>query len=496
MEDEISEKLSAFVLTKEEDEVALLSEDDVKLSRKECERSLMGKIFTYKNIHLGGLKAAMEIAWGFPQGFRVLEVGMGIYQFVFGKEADLIRVLASCPWLYNNHLIVLQRWSAGVKPSRIYFSDSPFWIQLRGLPLEYMSVEVGRKMMIGFGDVQEVEVAQLSGKQGRCVQVKVELDITKALPRGKKAMMLNWEPFWVSFRYEKLPIFCHYCGVVGHDDKVCMEKYNDSKGGQVKENQYGAWLKASPVKAPPHRPSEDKSDFSPEMSSSEKAGKGRSENQGEDIRNPGDLGVLKNGSERVQRDSHQSKDWSLEESGAELLMSGSSQPSRVGSPNNKPNFKISESLGVLEEKDQNESGKHGPVDNMEEDQIFLETQNTEAISLSQNEENKLALNEGGAGGGRFSTHVQLKIGEKPSDKSLQKGQKLSGKQIAKQLLVLGGEAAKPVKRKLDASLADAVGDEDDNNGTAKKQKLVSNVGEIFVAETVEEASRKWPQVAR
>lgn len=110
---------------------------------------------------------------------------------------------------------MLQRWVEGVKPSEFDFSESPFWIQLRGLPLEYMSIVVGRKMMAMIGDVQEVHIAQLNGNQGRCIRVKVVVDITKALPRGKRANTMDGKPLWVSFRYEKLPIMCHYCGLVG-----------------------------------------------------------------------------------------------------------------------------------------------------------------------------------------------------------------------------------------------------------------------------------------
>lgn len=55
-------------------------------------------------------------------------------------------------------------------------------------------MEVGKKMMMCFEDVQEAVIAQLSGNQGRCIRVKVEVDITKPLPRGKNVMMMNRKP--------------------------------------------------------------------------------------------------------------------------------------------------------------------------------------------------------------------------------------------------------------------------------------------------------------
>ncbi|KAH7838942.1 hypothetical protein Vadar_032999 [Vaccinium darrowii] len=145
-----------------------------------------------------------------------------------------------------------------------------------------MSVQVGRSLMKAFGVVQEVMVAQLNGNQGRCICVKVEFDVTKALPRGKRVMSAGWEPFWAPFRYEKLPTLCYYCGIVGHDDKACVLKYKDSKSAVIKDNQYGAWLKASPVKIPARRRMEEGPDFSQSASSAAEMDKERSGNNGSD----------------------------------------------------------------------------------------------------------------------------------------------------------------------------------------------------------------------
>lgn len=127
-----------------------------------------------------------------------------------------------------------------MKPKQLYFGECSFWIQLRNLPLECLSVEVGQKLMKVFGDVQEVAIAQLSGNQGRCLRVKVELDITRPLPRGKRASTADWDSLWIPFQYEKLPILCHYCGLIGHDDNVCVAKDRDLHAGLVRDNQYGA----------------------------------------------------------------------------------------------------------------------------------------------------------------------------------------------------------------------------------------------------------------
>lgn len=47
------------------------------------------------------------------------------------------------------------------------------------------------------------------------------LPITKPLRRGGFIAGSEGESHWVSFKYERLPMFCHFCGILGHDLKHC-----------------------------------------------------------------------------------------------------------------------------------------------------------------------------------------------------------------------------------------------------------------------------------
>ena len=77
---------------------------------------------------------------------------------------------------------------------------------------------------------------------GDFLRVRVEVDVSKPLYRGRRVVLDDDEEVWVSFSYEKLPNFCYWCGMVSHDDKDC-DIWLSSKGSLSIESQgFGAWL--------------------------------------------------------------------------------------------------------------------------------------------------------------------------------------------------------------------------------------------------------------
>ena len=57
---------------------------------------------------------------------------------------------------------------------------------------------------------------------------------------------------WVTYKYERLPLFCHFYGFLGHDLKHCAEYFALSKDGGEVVCLYGDWLRSSSGR--PHSP--------------------------------------------------------------------------------------------------------------------------------------------------------------------------------------------------------------------------------------------------
>ena len=64
--------------------------------------------------------------------------------------------------------------------------------------------------------------------EGGCfIRVRVTIDITKPLCRGRVVHLEGGVGggggggVWVTFKFERLPNLCYWCGCLNHDDREC-----------------------------------------------------------------------------------------------------------------------------------------------------------------------------------------------------------------------------------------------------------------------------------
>lgn len=77
---------------------------------------------------------------------------------------------------------------------------------------------------------------------GDFLRVRVEVDVSKPLCRGRKVILDSEEEERVAFRYEKLPIFCYWCKMVCHDDKDCDIWLSSKWSLSLESQEFGAWM--------------------------------------------------------------------------------------------------------------------------------------------------------------------------------------------------------------------------------------------------------------
>ena len=94
------------------------------------------------------------------------------------------------------------------------------------------------------GAVEEVEQRQGQDELHYFMRVRVVLPISKPIRRGSFIAGSDGEKHWVKFKYEWLPLFCHFCGMLGHDVRNCAEHVVAATIGGSIDYQYRDFLKA------------------------------------------------------------------------------------------------------------------------------------------------------------------------------------------------------------------------------------------------------------
>lgn len=121
-------------------------------------------------------------------------------------------------------------------------ADLPMWIRVYNLSfngrLNTNNIEV-----IGNKNGSFVKIDN-SGSVGidKSLRMRVLIDVRKPLIKKVKVKMRGGEEGLFDVKYEKPPLYCYYCGKLGHGIKDSNQCRDDDKP----PINYGGWLKASP----------------------------------------------------------------------------------------------------------------------------------------------------------------------------------------------------------------------------------------------------------
>lgn len=80
-------------------------------------------------------------------------------------------------------------------------------------------------------------ILESCSKKGIHKKLLAEKDLDRPLLRGTK-LTCNGIEVWVEFKYENLPMFCYYCGQVGHNEMNCWTRKRDANSGNIMERQF------------------------------------------------------------------------------------------------------------------------------------------------------------------------------------------------------------------------------------------------------------------
>ena len=158
---------------------------DLTVKKKEGEHVLAAKFLTHRNVNLEAVARTFRPIWRTRGSFEVNDAGNNMVLFDFEFEVDAVKVLMGELWTFDRHLVVLERYDGSTPIQNLQFKSTSIWVQIHDLPFSYLSKEVAISIGESLGAViVPKDSSEMRG--GNFMRVRVTVDITKALCRGKR----------------------------------------------------------------------------------------------------------------------------------------------------------------------------------------------------------------------------------------------------------------------------------------------------------------------
>ena len=130
MVDDVTSILEKMKLTLEEEEVIEISEEGCKEGMESYALSLIGKFLTCRLFNRKVAITTLKRAWGLEEGVQMIKVGTNLFQLKFQTEFEMDRVLKGGPWSFDNQVLLLICWKAGMMANNVRFDSVSLWVKI------------------------------------------------------------------------------------------------------------------------------------------------------------------------------------------------------------------------------------------------------------------------------------------------------------------------------------------------------------------------------
>ncbi|KAL4278237.1 hypothetical protein GQ457_03G020520 [Hibiscus cannabinus] len=158
-----------------------------------------------------------------------------------GRLAHLFHnVLKRGPWEFQKQWFALEL----VDPTRTIhdylFHYMSIWVRINNIPLSLMMEALARTLGACIRKMVMTDTRLEDDNMGEFLRVRISLDNTKPLRRCVTLSRPDTKAILRPLQYERIPIFCHGCGLIGHVPLQCPT----TPQVDCQKHQYGAWLRA------------------------------------------------------------------------------------------------------------------------------------------------------------------------------------------------------------------------------------------------------------
>jgi hypothetical protein len=205
---------------------------------------VVGKLLADRVVGKEIIKTPLIRAWKPTERVSFKTVGENTFLIEFANEWDKARIMEGRPWTFDGDLVSLVEFDGLTPLAELEFEKAAFWVRMFNLPLACMSKDMGMRIGSTMGDVEEVEVDEDGMGWGEYLRVRIVLDLTKPLSKGR-FLHIHDKEVWIDFKYERIPRFCFKCGTVRHGGRECIAPERRKALRNGGEAQFGPWLRVT-----------------------------------------------------------------------------------------------------------------------------------------------------------------------------------------------------------------------------------------------------------
>jgi hypothetical protein len=181
----------------------------------------IAKVHTSRGFSPSALYADMRSAWNPAKEVAWRKIDDNLFTVQFGCLADWEKAMNMGPWLFrNNYALIMEEYDGFKNPRSIVLDKVAVWVRVMQLPDNYLKEPIIRGMCRQIGEITEVQVKLPAGYIGEFVHIRVKINVANKLFRFV-SMTKDKKRDWYQLKYEKLPVFCGACGLLGHWYQEC-----------------------------------------------------------------------------------------------------------------------------------------------------------------------------------------------------------------------------------------------------------------------------------
>ncbi|MBA0732667.1 hypothetical protein Gogos_016742, partial [Gossypium gossypioides] len=170
----------------EEEEEILIVQEEPSIQKEVADYQLVGCFLTASIINFLAMKSTLVNLWHPVCGVQIRDLGE----------------------------------KRGEDPMKIPLVFVPFWVQIHDVPVGLFFENFAKQLGNFVGVFLEYDASNLGKENRNYMRIRVQIDVRNPLKR-KKQVMSSGIRSYVKFKYERLSLFCFFCGRLGHNDSYC-----------------------------------------------------------------------------------------------------------------------------------------------------------------------------------------------------------------------------------------------------------------------------------